>query len=131
MLETLPPELIRNPLENIVLKAKKLNMGSPVSVLALAMDKPKLSDIATTVLVLKEAGALLLTSNGAYTELDGDLSFIGRVMADLPIDIKIARLIIFGHCFSVFEECLVIGKRTVSHVSIQRYRSLWVFQVRR
>lgn len=110
MLETLSPELTRVPLENIVLKAKKLNMGSPESVLALAMDKPKLSDIATTILVLKEAGALLRTSYGVYTELDGDLTFIGRVMADLPVDIKIARFIVLGHCFGVLEECLVIGE---------------------
>lgn len=123
MLETLPPELIRSPLDNIVLKAKKLNMGSPESVLALAMDKPKLSDIATTIQVLKEAGALLLNTNGVYTELDGDLTFVGRIMADLPIDIKIARLILFGHCFGVFEECLVIGRCATSYFPIHRYRS--------
>lgn len=116
MLETLSPELIRVPLENIVLKAKKLNMGSPESVLALAMDKPKLSDIATTILVLKEAGAMLRSSDGVYTELDGDLTFIGRVMADLPVDIKIARFIVLGHCFGVLEECLVIGE-CITHES--------------
>lgn len=110
MLDSLPPELIRNPLEHIVLKAKKMNMGSPDAVLALAMDKPKLSDIATTILILKEAGALMRNCAGVYTELDGDLTFVGRIMADLPIDIKISRLIMFGYCFGVVEECLVIGE---------------------
>lgn len=92
-------------------------MGSPESVLALAMDKPKLSDIATTILVLKQAGALLRTSDGVYTELDGDLTFIGRIMADLPVDIKIARFIVLGHCFGVLEECLVIGE-CIPYVSV-------------
>lgn len=110
MLETLPSELIRSPLENIVLKVKKLNLGSPVSVLALAMDKPKLSAIATTILLLKEAGGLLRHSAGLYNELDGDLTSIGRIMADLPCDIKISRFIILGHCFGVLEECLIIGE---------------------
>lgn len=110
MLETLPPELIRSPLENIVLMAKKLDFGSPESVLAMAMDKPKLSDIAKTILVLKEAGALLRNCGGVYSELDGDLTFMGRIMADLPIDIKISRFILFGYCFGAVEVCLIIGE---------------------
>lgn len=110
MPETLPPELIRCPLENIALKAKKLNLGPPDSILALAMNKPKLSDIANTIVILKEAGALLRSTVGASSELDGDLTFIGRIMAELPVDIKVAKLITLGYCFGVLEECLVIGE---------------------
>lgn len=44
------PELQTNPLENIILKAKQLNFGKPEEILALAMDKPDLKDIANTVL---------------------------------------------------------------------------------
>lgn len=113
MLDTLPSELVRSPLEHVILNIKKLNLGSPESILALAMDKPKMSDIASTVLILKEAGALLRNSAGEYTEADGDITFIGRMMADLPIDIKISRLILFGHCFGVLEECIVIGRWTL------------------
>lgn len=44
------PELQTNPLENIILKAKQLNFGKPEEILALAMDKPDLRDIANTVI---------------------------------------------------------------------------------
>ena len=103
------PELVSSPLENMILKAKTLDMGTPESILALAMDKPKLSDIGNTILVLQEMGALLRTRNGIICEFDGDISFIGRVMANLPIDVKLSKLVIFGYCFSVLSECIVIG----------------------
>lgn len=104
------PEMLRIPLENVVLKAKQLDMGSPQVILALALSPPNITDIHNTVLILKELGGLYKTVNGKYMELDGDLSFIGRVMAALPLDIRISRLVIFGYMFSVFDECLIIGK---------------------
>lgn len=105
------PELVSSPLENVILKAKLLEMGSPESILALALDHPALSDIANTILVLKETGALLRTCNGNPSDVDGDISFIGRIMASLPIDVKIAKLIILGYCFSILDECIVIGEQ--------------------
>lgn len=107
--ETAIPELVSSPLENVILKVKLMEMGPPTSILALAMDRPELSDIANTILVLKEIGALLKTCNGEVNDMDGDISFIGRIMANLPIDIKIAKFIILGYCFSILDECIVIG----------------------
>lgn len=108
--ESTKPEMLRSPLEKVVLKAKMLDMGPPHAILALAMDQPNLSDIDNTILILKEAGALLKCINGVLSKHDGDLTFIGRVMASLPVDIKVARLIIFGYCFSVLEDCIIIGR---------------------
>lgn len=85
-------------------------MGPPASILALAMDQPKLNDIANTILILKEIGALLRTCTGELNDMDGDISFIGQIMANLPIDVKIAKFIILGYCFSILEECIVIGE---------------------
>lgn len=104
------PEMLRIPLENVVLKAKQLDMGPPHTILGLALTPPNLSDIHNTILILKELGGLYKTVNGRYMEFDGDLSFIGRVMAALPLDIRITRLVIFGYMFSVFDECLIIGE---------------------
>lgn len=106
------PELVSSPLESVILKAKLLEMGPPTSILALAMDRPDLNDIANTILILKEVGALLRTCNGEENNMDGDISFIGRIMANLPIDVKIARFIILGYCFSILDECIVIGMHT-------------------
>lgn len=103
------PELKRSPLENTVLKTKILGMGTPEEILALAMDKPKLQDISNTILQLKEIGALFRTMNGVYSKRDGDITFIGQVMADLPLDVRLTKLLIFGYCFSILRECIVIG----------------------
>lgn len=102
--------MLSSPLENIILKTKILDMGSPQSILALALDQPCLTDISNSVLVLKEMGALLQKSNGVIEQFDGDISFIGRIMANLPIDVRIARFIIIGYCFSLLEECIIIGR---------------------
>lgn len=109
MLEDAIPELVTSPLENVILKAKLLEMGPPAAILALAMDHPKLNDIANTILILKEVGALLRTCDGKPNDMDGDISFMGRIMAHLPLDVKIAKFIILGYCFSILDECIVIG----------------------
>lgn len=101
---------MNSPLENVILSAKLLDMGSPASLLSLALDKPKLSDIANTILVLKEIGALLRTCNGTWSDMDGDISLVGKHMANLPIDVRIAKFIILGYCFSILDECIIIGK---------------------
>ena len=55
-------------------------------------------------------GALLVTVNGKYEEDDGDLTYIGYVMAALPLDTHLSKLIIVGHMFSVLSECIIMGK---------------------
>ncbi|XP_011209559.2 probable ATP-dependent RNA helicase spindle-E [Bactrocera dorsalis] len=102
-------EMLRCPLENAVLKAKMLDMGPPPDILGLAMTPPNLSDIHNTILTLKEVGALFTTVNGAYSIQDGDLSFMGRVMAVMPLDIRLTRLILLGYIFSAMEEAIIIA----------------------
>lgn len=102
-------------MENIVLKAKLLEMGSPQSVLALAMDRPKLADIQTTMLILKELGAML---HSEESPSDGEITLIGRVMANLPLDVRLTRLIIFGYFFSMLDDCIIIGMEYQFYFSI-------------
>lgn len=120
MLERTLPEILRCPLHRLVLLAKMLDMGPPHAVLALAMDRPDLSNIKQTVNALKEAGALLLTttkesnsddqsSEPIWDDRDGDLTYIGQIMAKLPLDINCSRLIIFGHMFGVLREAVIIA----------------------
>lgn len=109
MSKSTSPEILRCPLETVVLKAKLLDMGPPHSILALAMNPPDLSDIRNTVLILKEIGALLRTVKGNVEQLDGDLTLMGRIMAKMPLDIRIAKLIVLAHIFSVQEEAVIIG----------------------
>uniref|UniRef100_T1JGF2 Probable ATP-dependent RNA helicase spindle-E n=1 Tax=Strigamia maritima TaxID=126957 RepID=T1JGF2_STRMM len=103
------PEMKRCPLESIILHTKILQLGEPKSLLALALDPPKLGDIERSVLTLKEIGALDTLVNGKFSPWDGDLTFLGKVLSELPVDIHVGKLIILGFIFGFFEECLVIG----------------------
>ncbi|XP_052835812.1 probable ATP-dependent RNA helicase spindle-E [Drosophila gunungcola] len=103
------PEMLRLPLHSSVLRAKELEMGSPVEILALALSPPNLSDIQNTVLLLKEVGALFPTVDGVYNEMDGDITFWGTIMSRLPLDTRLSRLIILGYVFNLLEEAIIIS----------------------
>ncbi|XP_058062573.1 probable ATP-dependent RNA helicase spindle-E [Anopheles bellator] len=109
MQETTMPEMIRCRLGSVVLKAKMLNMGPPQAVLGLALSPPNLSDICNTILQLKEVGALLRTSHGEYTPLDGDMTYLGQLMCGLPLDLPVAKLVILGYVYSVLQEAIIIA----------------------
>jgi len=98
--------MLRAPLANVILKTKLLDMGEPKSLLALSLDPPNLSNIRDTILLLKEVGALL---NKSMQEFDGDLTPLGRVMANLPLDVHVSKLIILGHLFGVLSDAIIIA----------------------
>ncbi|XP_071517093.1 ATP-dependent RNA helicase TDRD9 [Panulirus ornatus] len=103
------PELCRTPLTHIILKTKVLNMGEPHSLLALALDPPKMADIHRTILTLKQMGALAVKSHGQMSILDGDLTYLGRVIANLPVDPHLAKLMVMGYLFGCLRECIIIA----------------------
>lgn len=41
---------------------------------------------------------------------DGELTFLGRVLAQLPVSQHLGKLIVLGHVFGCLDECLIIGK---------------------
>ncbi|XP_053984134.1 probable ATP-dependent RNA helicase spindle-E [Hylaeus volcanicus] len=102
------PEMMRAPLENLVLKAKMLDMGEPKAILALSLDPPDLGNLERTILLLKEVGALIDKTNN-IRNLDGDITDLGRVMASLPLDIHLTKLIMLGHVFSVLKDTIIIA----------------------
>lgn len=102
------PEMLRSPLASTLLKVKLLDMGDPRSVLSTALTPPILGDIERTVLQLKQIGALSVQSN-SQRQFDGDLTFLGRVLAQLPVDLQLGKLIVLGHVFGCLEECLIIA----------------------
>ncbi|XP_068210365.1 ATP-dependent RNA helicase TDRD9-like [Palaemon carinicauda] len=103
------PELCRTPLSHVVLKTKILDMGEPRALLALAIDPPNLADINRTILNLKQMGALAIKSKGRECCLDGDLTYLGRVIAALPVDPHLAKLIVMGHMFGCEREAIIIA----------------------
>lgn len=84
-----------------------LGLGEPKALLALALDPPNLSNLRSTILHLKEIGALL--NMAGASEFDGDLTPLGRVMAALPLDVHLTKLIVLGHVFDVLQDTIIIA----------------------
>ncbi|XP_064484579.1 ATP-dependent RNA helicase TDRD9-like [Ornithodoros turicata] len=103
------PEMKRCPLELTVLKAKKLDLGEPRAILALCLDPPDLGDIERAILALKEVSALTTIMDGEFNPYDGDLTFLGKVMANLPLDVRVSKMIILGFVFNCLEDCVIIA----------------------
>ncbi|NWU62113.1 TDRD9 helicase, partial [Pterocles burchelli] len=103
------PEILRCPLGTTVLKIKKLDMGGPKALLATALSPPSVGDIERTILQLKELGALSPGVQTGDDPHDGELTFLGRVLAQLPVDLHLGKLIVLGHVFGCLEECLIIA----------------------
>ncbi|XP_022431670.1 ATP-dependent RNA helicase TDRD9 isoform X1 [Delphinapterus leucas] len=104
------PEMLRCPLGSTILKVKLLDMGEPRALLATALSPPSLSDIERTILLLKEVGALAVSGQrGDENPHDGELTFLGRVLAQLPVNQQLGKLIVLGHAFGCLDECLIIA----------------------
>lgn len=102
------PEIMRAPLENVVLKTKILDIGEPKAVLALSMDPPDLGNLERTILLLKEIGGLV-NKPGEMQTLDGEISDLGRIMANLPISVQLSKLVMMGYVFNILRDCIVIA----------------------
>ena len=109
MPEEYVPEMQRVPLTKVVLDVKLIDMGSPTELLALAMDPPDVLSLQKTILYLKEMGSLLTTVAGQQNREDGDLTVLGEIVAHLPVDVKLGKLIVLGHIFGVLEESIIIA----------------------
>ena len=103
------PEIQRVPLTKVVLDVKMLGMGSPKEILALAMDAPNIQSLLRSIVTLQEMMALRTTVDGVPARHDGDLTCLGEIVARLPIDIKLGKLIFLGHIFGVLPEAIVIA----------------------
>ncbi|NXB90395.1 TDRD9 helicase, partial [Vidua chalybeata] len=97
------------PLGATVLKLKKLDMGEPKALLATALSPPSAGDIERTIVQLKELGALTTCVQTEENLHDGELTFLGTVLTQLPVDLHLGKLIVLGHVFGCLEECLIIA----------------------
>ncbi|KAF5272439.1 hypothetical protein FQA39_LY07907 [Lamprigera yunnana] len=104
------PEILRSSLNILVLRSKILEMDeSPKAILALTMNPPDLKNIDNSVLYLKEIGALTVTCHGVKMVSDGDLTFMGRVMAFLPLDVHLSKFILLGYIFSCLDQVIIMA----------------------
>lgn len=63
-------------------------------------------------------GALLPTVNGVISVLDGDITYLGKVMAKLPLDPPMSKLIYFGYIFNILNEAIIMGKYIFNYLDL-------------
>lgn len=61
-------------------------------------------------LILKVGALTVRMRNGTINPWDGELTFIGKVIGQLPIDVHLGKLLVLSYVFGCLEECLVISK---------------------
>ena len=104
------PAILRQPIDKLILRVKQFSDNyKPVETLSLALSPPPHDNIERTILYLKEIGALSLYKKGKYCTDDGDLTFAGQVMCQLPVDLRLGKLILFGYAFGKLREGVILG----------------------
>ena len=100
------PEILRIPLEKLILKIKVWGMFEPETILGRAIEPPKINHIETAIMNLQNFGALTMPEKAGVT---GNLTELGKVYSELPIDIKYSKLIMLAYCFDMIEPAIVIS----------------------
>ncbi|KAJ8372778.1 hypothetical protein AAFF_G00277210 [Aldrovandia affinis] len=92
------PEIHRVALDSLVLQMKSMRLGDPRSFLFI--DPPPAASIQTALTYLKEQGAL---------DSHGELTSIGSLLAQLPVDVVIGKMLVLGSVFGLVEPVLTLA----------------------
>ncbi|XP_073455117.1 probable ATP-dependent RNA helicase DHX34 [Aquarana catesbeiana] len=92
------PEIQRVALDALILQMKSMGLGDPR--IFPFIEQPPMSSVETAILYLKDQGAL-----DVYEELTP----IGNLLAKLPVDVVIGKMLILGSLFSLVEPVLTIA----------------------
>ncbi|XP_073497531.1 probable ATP-dependent RNA helicase DHX34 [Phyllobates terribilis] len=92
------PEIQRVALDALVLQMKSMGLGDPRTFPFI--EQPPMSSIETAIFYLRDQGAL-----------DGseEVTPIGNLLAQLPVDVVIGKMLILGSLFSLVEPILTVA----------------------
>ncbi|XP_073405442.1 probable ATP-dependent RNA helicase DHX34 [Dendrobates tinctorius] len=92
------PEIQRVALDALVLQMKSMGLGDPRTFPFI--EQPPMSSIETAIFYLRDQGAL-----------DGseEVTPIGNLLAQLPVDVVIGKMLILGSLFSLVEPMLTVA----------------------
>ncbi|CAO1315205.1 unnamed protein product [Diamesa tonsa] len=107
MLENTTPEIVRTDLTEICLQTKLLEKEIPIEEYLLqAITPPQTSAIRRSIKLLYRLGAL---------DDDENLTTLGFHLADIPVDVKLSKMLIYGIIFKCIDPILTL----VSCLSMQ------------
>ncbi|KAL1405978.1 hypothetical protein Q8F55_007661 [Vanrija albida] len=93
-------EMKRSDLSNVVMHVKALNLGEVEDVLAATIEPPEPSRIVSAMEMLHMLGALDQSKN---------LTSLGRVLLQLPVDAAIGKLCLYGSFFRCLDSALTLA----------------------
>jgi ATP-dependent RNA helicase DHX57 len=110
MLDTLAkqttPEIMRTPLESLCLQAKLLRMGKIVDFMSSLLDPPPQRSLQSALRNLVDIGALQLVRGEDAS--DYELTPLGYHVALLPLDVGLAKALIFGAMLRCVDPVLTV-----------------------
>ncbi|XP_033630988.1 probable ATP-dependent RNA helicase DHX34 isoform X1 [Asterias rubens] len=92
------PEIHRVPLDSLILQMMALGLNDPRKFPFI--EPPPASSVESSIIFLKEQGALTQQEK---------LTSIGRLLADLPVDVVIGKMLIMATVFKMIEPVLCIA----------------------
>ncbi|XP_008287999.1 putative ATP-dependent RNA helicase DHX34 [Stegastes partitus] len=92
------PEIHRVALDSLILQMKSMSLGDPLSFVFI--DPPPTASIQTAVTYLKDQGAL---------DNRSELTSIGSLLAQLPVDVVIGKMLVLGSLFNLVEPVLTVA----------------------
>jgi ATP-dependent RNA helicase TDRD9 len=108
--EEIVPEMLRSPLETTILRVKCLDFEDTHTFLAKCISPPDKDAVVNAMMILKEVGGLRrLDRDNKFIHNNGDMTLVGKIMAALPIDVRLSKMIVLGYTFSVLNECIIIA----------------------
>lgn len=97
------PEILRTPLHELALQIKFLKLGQIKEFLNRAIEAPPMDKVVESVSLLKEMNALDSLEN---------LTAVGYILAKLPLEPRLGKMIILGCCFDVGDAACTIAAST-------------------
>jgi len=90
MASHMTPEIHRTPLHELVLAIKLLRLGKPEEFLSRALEPPSSESVTEALVSLQAMEAL---------DVDDQLTPLGSILAHLPIEPRMGRMIVLGCIF--------------------------------
>ena len=99
------PEILRTPLEKVILKIKVFDCGEPEEILNHSLNKPEETDIKNSIINLQNLGALTFSNEKSKS---GELTEVGKIYAELPISLKYSRFLMISYAFGLLETGIIV-----------------------
>ena len=104
--ETTKPDILRNNLDKIILKIKLYSKEEPYNFLKKCINCPNENEVKQSIKKLQLLGALSMTND---ENLSGNLTNLGKIFVELPIEIQYSRLIILTSFFNLIDIGIIIS----------------------